>query len=120
VSTAPKYAVFGQPIVHSLSPRIHAMFGAQLGIALDYRAIDAGHDRFAQKLQAFARAGGFGANVTLPLKQDAIALCAGLSERAQRCGSVNTLIREGDNWRGDSTDGSGLLRDLRDRHAFEP
>lgn len=114
------YAVFGQPIAHSLSPRIHAMFGAQLGIALDYRAIEAGRDEFAERVDAFAREGGRGANVTLPLKQDALALCAALSDRARRAGSVNTLIRDGDAWRGDSTDGAGLLRDLRERHDFDP
>ena len=115
-----QYAVFGQPIAHSLSPRIHAMFGAEFGIALDYRAIEADRANFAQKLEAFAREGGRGANVTLPLKQDALSLCADVSERARRCGSVNTLSREGESWRGDSTDGSGFIRDLRQRHRFEP
>ena len=116
---APFYAVFGSPIAHSLSPRIHAMFGAELGIALDYRPIEASRDHFAAKLEAFARKGGWGANVTLPLKQDALSLCTEVSVRARRCGSVNTLIREGDSWRGDSTDGSGLLRDLGVRHGFD-
>jgi shikimate dehydrogenase len=116
----PHYAVFGKPIAHSLSPRIHAMFGAELGIAIDYRAIEANRDNFARTLEAFARDGGRGANVTLPLKQDALSLCADVSPRARRCASVNTLIREGESWRGDSTDGSGLLRDLRGRHQFEP
>lgn len=113
------YAVFGQPIAHSLSPRIHAAFAAQCGIELEYRAIEAGRDDFARVLDAFMRDGGVGANVTLPLKEDAFALCAARSARAQRCGSVNTLIRDGTQWRGDSTDGSGLLRDLRERHGFE-
>ncbi len=115
-----QYAVFGQPIAHSLSPRIHAMFASQLGIALDYRAIEAGHDEFARALDAFTHAGGAGANVTLPLKQDALGLCTTISDRARRCGSVNTLIRSGDAWRGDTTDGSGFLRDLRERHSLEP
>ncbi len=115
-----QFAVFGQPIAHSLSPRIHAMFAQQFGIALEYRAIKAGHDDFARALDAFAREGGVGANVTLPLKQDAAALCSSVSARARRCGSVNTLIREDDHWRGDSTDGSGLLRDIAEHHAFEP
>lgn len=114
-----RYAVFGQPIGHSLSPRIHAAFGAQLGIALDYRAIEAGRAEFADRVAAFACEGGRGANVTLPLKEDALTLCATLSDRARRAGSVNTLIRDGDAWRGDSTDGAGLLRDLRERHAFD-
>jgi shikimate dehydrogenase len=115
-----RYAVFGQPIAHSLSPRIHTAFGAQLGLALDYRAIETGRETFASALDAFARDGGRGANVTLPLKQDAFALCASVSERAQRCGSVNTLIRADDGWHGDSTDGVGLLRDLSERHGFDP
>ncbi|HEU4664958.1 MAG TPA: shikimate dehydrogenase [Dokdonella sp.] len=114
-----RYAVVGQPIAHSLSPRIHAAFGAQLGIALDYRAIEAGRDTFAAMLAAFARDGGRGANVTLPLKEDAAALCSALSERARRCGSVNTLIRDDAGWHGDSTDGIGLLRDLA-RHDLDP
>jgi shikimate dehydrogenase len=114
------YAVFGQPIAHSLSPRIHAMFAAQFDIALDYRAIEASLDEFASKLDAFAREGGTGANVTLPLKQEAARLCTQISDRARRADSVNTLIRDGNGWRGDSTDGIGFLRDLRDRHRFEP
>ena len=118
MTSPPRYAVFGQPIAHSLSPRIHAMFAVGLGIALDYRAIEAGRDDFAGALDAFARDGGAGANVTLPLKQDAAALCAGVSDRARRCGSVNTLIRERDHWQGDSTDGVGLLCDL-ERQAFD-
>jgi len=115
-----RYAVFGQPIAHSLSPRIHAMFGAALGIPVDYRAIEASSVEFPGVLDAFARDAGRGANVTLPLKQDAAALCSSLSERARRCGSVNTLIRDGDGWRGDSTDGAGFITDLRERHAFDP
>lgn len=116
----PRYAVFGQPIAHSQSPRIHSAFGTQLDIAVDYRAIEAGRDDFPPALDAFARAGGRGANVTLPLKEEAFALCTSLGERARRCGSVNTLIRDGDGWRGDSTDGVGLLRDLQDRHGIDP
>jgi len=117
--TTACYAVFGQPIAHSLSPRIHAAFGAQFGMAIDYRAIEAGRGELSAALDAFAHSGGRGANATLPLKEDAALLCASLSERAQRCGSVNTLIRDGDRWQGDSTDGIGLLRDLA-RQAFDP
>ena len=36
------YAVFGHPVAHSLSPRIHTAFGRQAGIEIDYIAIDAG------------------------------------------------------------------------------
>lgn len=115
-----RHAVFGHPVAHSLSPRIHAMFGRQLGIAVDYRAIDAPLEHFAGQLAAFADRGGRGANVTLPLKERAHDLCASLSPFARRAGSVNTLVRQGDGWHGENTDGSGFLADLRGRQRLEP
>ena len=113
------YAVFGHPVSHSLSPRIHAAFGRQLGISLDYTTIEATPDAFPQALDAFVTAGGKGANVTLPLKEAAFALCASTSERAQRAGAVNTLIRNDGQWRGDNTDGIGLVRDLTGRLSLD-
>ena len=113
------FAVFGHPVAHSLSPRIHAAFGKQAGIDIDYVAIDAQAGDFAAALAAFAARGGAGANVTLPLKEAAFALCADTSERARRAGAVNTLVRNGDDWHGDNTDGAGLVRDLTDRQGLD-
>lgn len=111
------YAVFGSPISHSQSPFIHAAFAKQTGVAMAYTAIEATHADFTEKLTA---SGVEGANVTLPLKEDAFALCAGnVSARAQRAGAVNTLIRDGNGWRGDNTDGLGLVRDLTERHGLD-
>lgn len=114
-----RFAVIGHPVAHSLSPRIHLAFGAQLSIALDYLAIDAGPVGFEQALAAFARAGADGVNVTLPCKQQAAALCTQLSARAQHAGAANTLTRTADGWAGDNTDGIGLVRDLTSRHRLD-
>lgn len=119
MSTAPFFAVFGHPVAHSLSPRLHAAFGRQLGIALDYRAIDAAPQDFAAALRAFAESGGRGANVTLPLKEAAYALCIEVSSSARRSGAVNTLSHVAGGWRGDNTDGQGLVRDLTERGGFD-
>jgi len=116
----PRYAVFGQPIAHSQSPRIHTAFGKEQGIAVDYRAIEASPEAFVETLERFAAEGGRGANVTLPHKQAAFAVCANVSQRAQRAGSVNTLLRQDDGqWYGDSTDGIGLVRDLSQRQGLD-
>ncbi|AKC86902.1 shikimate dehydrogenase [Pseudoxanthomonas suwonensis] len=114
-----RYAVFGHPIVQSLSPRIHAAFARQCGIALEYTAIDAPAQDFAAELERFAGAGGRGANVTAPLKEAAFALCAQTSSRARRAGAVNTLTRNDGQWHGDNTDGAGLVRDLTGRHGLD-
>ncbi len=114
-----RYAVFGHPVAHSQSPAIHAAFGRQEGIAVDYRAIEATPDGFDAALAAFIGEGGVGANVTLPHKEAAFALCGTTTARATRAGSVNTLLRKGDRWHGDTTDGIGLVRDLTDRHGLD-
>src|SRR5213592_2118425 len=110
-----RYAVCGHPVAHSLSPRIHALFAKQTGKAMQYDASDVAPEGFELALADFAASGGRGANVTLPHKQAAAALCARLSERATRAAAVNTLIRVGEEWHGDNTDGAGLVRDLTER-----
>lgn len=116
---AKHFAVIGHPVAHSLSPRIHAAFGRQTGIALEYTAIDAAREDFDAVLAAFAAGGGAGANITLPHKARAATLCGSLTARARRAGAVNTLIRTATGWDGDNTDGVGLVRDLTERHALD-
>lgn len=115
----PRFAVIGHPVAHSLSPRIHAAFGKQTGIALDYTAIDAAPEEFDAALAAFAAAGGVGANITLPHKGRAAQLCSHLTEAARRAGAANTLTRTATGWHGDNTDGIGLVRDLTERHGLD-
>jgi shikimate dehydrogenase len=119
MNTMQHFALFGHPVAHSLSPAIHAAFAQQTGIAMDYVAIDADPDAFVQALQQFADSGGRGANITVPHKVVAMLMCATLSERARRAGAVNTLLRDGDGWRGDNTDGAGLVRDLTGRQQHD-
>ncbi len=113
------YAVFGHPVHHSLSPRIHAAFAKQLGIDIHYAAREAAPESFVSAVNHFHASGGDGANITLPHKQAAFAQCESTSERAKRAGAVNTLIRTPTGWVGDNTDGAGLIRDLAERHRID-
>jgi shikimate dehydrogenase len=106
------YAVFGNPIAHSKSPFIHAAFAAQTRQDLRYSALLAPLDGFREAVAAFLSAGGRGANVTVPFKEQAFALATRLTARAQAAGAVNTLKFEADGMLGDNTDGAGLVRDL--------
>jgi shikimate dehydrogenase len=107
-----RYAVFGNPVAHSQSPRIHALFARQTAQDLRYEALLAPLDGFAAAVQAFAAAGGRGANVTVPFKEEAHRLANRLTARAQAAGAVNTLVFATDGITGDNTDGAGLVRDL--------
>lgn len=113
-----QYAVMGNPVAHSQSPRIHTLFAAQTGQNLEYRAILVEPGGFAAAARAFRDGGGKGLNITVPFKQDAWVFADLLSVRAERAGAVNTLIFESGGVRGDNTDGPGLVRDLTVNHAY--
>jgi shikimate dehydrogenase len=110
------YAVFGHPINHSQSPRIHRLFAEQTGqTRVLYEARDVRPEQFETCVQEFIAHGGKGLNCTLPLKELAFRIAAENSRRAIRCKAVNTLaVREDGSLFGDNTDGIGLVRDLRD------
>lgn len=107
-----RYAVFGNPIAHSKSPQIHAAFARQTGQDLSYEAVLAPLDGFAAALAEFRAAGGKGANVTVPFKQDAFGLAQRNSVRAAAARAVNTVVFDAHGITGDNTDGIGLVADL--------
>ncbi|MDP1606849.1 MAG: shikimate dehydrogenase [Rhodocyclaceae bacterium] len=108
-----RYAVFGNPILHSQSPRIHALFAVQTGQDMRYAALLAPVDGFAAAVAAFVRDGGKGANVTVPFKEEAFRLATRLTSRAQAAGAVNTLSFADNTISGDNTDGAGLVTELK-------
>jgi shikimate dehydrogenase len=107
-----RYAVIGNPIAHSLSPKIHARFAAQLADPVEYSAMLAPLDGFARVAREFLDGGGRGANVTLPFKLEAFELADVSSERARLAGAANFLARRDGRIEADNTDGAGLVADL--------
>jgi shikimate dehydrogenase len=113
MTATDRYAVFGNPIKHSKSPVIHALFAQQCAQPMVYRAVKVELDGFARTAAQFFQEGGAGLNVTVPFKQEAFAFADRVSARATRAGAVNTLTRTADGViAGDNTDGIGLIRDL--------
>ncbi|NEK32506.1 shikimate dehydrogenase, partial [Rhizobium leguminosarum] len=53
MSEVTSFAVFGNPIAHSKSPRIHELFAAQTGITLTYQRVLAPLDNFEQMLRQY-------------------------------------------------------------------
>lgn len=113
------YAVMGNPIAHSKSPRIHALFAKQTQQRIQYAAIQVDPGGFRQAVGNFQANGGKGLNITVPFKREAFQLVDERSPRADAAGAVNTILfLPGGKLRGDNTDGVGLLRDIRDNHNF--
>ncbi|MGZ8191329.1 MAG: shikimate dehydrogenase [Methylococcaceae bacterium] len=114
-----RYAVFGFPIKHSKSPRIHQIFAQQTGQALQYDAQEVSAEQFLSAVTAFFAEGGKGLNCTVPLKELAWAYAGNRTERAQLAKAVNTLALQADgSVLGDNTDGIGLVTDLITNHAI--
>ena len=114
-----RYAVFGCPIKHSKSPRIHQLFAEQTKQSLEYTAQEVTAERFKESVGTFFKQGGKGLNCTLPLKELAWAYAEHSTERAELSKAINTLVLQKDgSILGDNTDGCGLIADLTANHGI--
>lgn len=114
-----RYTVIGNPVAHSRSPRIHALFAEATGQQLTYERLLAPLDGFAEAVRRFRSAGGLGLSVTVPFKLECLALATAASSRARRAGAANTLAWRNDHWFADNTDGAGLLNDFAHNLAID-
>jgi shikimate dehydrogenase len=102
--------VLGWPVAHSRSPLLHGTWLERHGIDGAYLPLPVRPERFADAVRALADLGFRGANVTLPHKEAAFALCDRLAPSAERAGAVNTLVfRDDGSVEGANTDGFGFL-----------
>lgn len=117
MNSLDRYAVFGQPIKHSQSPKIHRLFAIQTQQQLNYQAQEVSADNFANSADYFFSKGGKGLNCTVPLKELAYQFANKLTARATFAKAVNTLALQKDGAiLGDNTDGCGLITDLTVNH----
>lgn len=113
-SDAPSgdFAVVGDPISHSLSPKIHAAAYRSCELELTYRAIHVRSGELAEAIDVLRGRGYRGLNVTVPLKTEALDWCCRVESDVERMGAVNTLnLASGE---GTNTDAPGFLKTLGD------
>ncbi|MCB1593968.1 MAG: shikimate dehydrogenase [Xanthomonadales bacterium] len=111
-----KLALFGNPVSHSLSPKIHQNFAEQFDLKIQYDLIQVESENLHQTVIDFSKNGGHGANVTLPHKQQVIDSIENISETAKQAHAVNTLYLDVEGQIcGENTDGIGFINDLSNR-----
>jgi shikimate dehydrogenase len=103
--------LIGWPAAHSRSPIIHKYWLNTLGIAGDYRIEAVPPEAFAAFIAGLTARGYVGANVTIPHKEQALAL-ANADARAQAVGAANTLWFEDGRLRATNTDVEGFVDNL--------
>jgi len=110
------YFVFGFPISHSLSPKLHADFFERSGISADYHAVCVSKEDLAEAI-SIVKGYAEGVNLTIPLKECVIPLLDEIDEIAEKIGAVNTLKFENGKIKGYNTDYYGLTKsvDLKGR-----
>jgi shikimate dehydrogenase len=115
-----RYALFGQSVSQSLSPRIHQLFAEQTQQSLTYITQSVVPKHFPQLLSTFFATGGRGANITAPFKTVAAHYVDQLTPAAQ-LGAVNTVIPlSNGRLLGDNGDGIGLVKDLHRQQLIAP
>lgn len=109
------FAVIGDPVSHSKSPRMHAAAYAAAGLSYTYVAVHVPAGEVSPALDRLADLGYRGVNVTVPHKDDAQTWCTDVEPFAAKVRAVNT-VRLVDK-AGINTDAPGFLDTLGGRPA---
>ena len=94
----PFYAVIGDPVAHSLSPRLHTAALAERGLSHEYLALAVPAGQLGEFKERSEELAGF--NVTAPHKEAVAALCDGRTDQARDLGAVNTVRVDQGRWLG--------------------
>jgi len=112
--TIPLAGVIGDPISHSLSPRLHGHWLRRYGLRGHYVPLHITHANIADALRILPEMGFVGVNVTIPHKEYVLSLASNVTDRAALIGAANTLtfLSEG-RIQADNTDGQGFISSIR-------
>lgn len=109
-----KAAVIGDPISHSLSPKIHNFFLEKYKIDGSYEALQVTKNNLSEAVAKLVDSGFAGFNVTLPHKEEIFKICDYKSKTAELTGAVNTVIITPDKKLfGHNSDAEGFLNNLK-------
>ncbi len=109
-----KYFVIGNPIDHSLSPRLHNHWFKEnkINAIYDKKKIDEKNLQFV--ISEIKKKKINGINITVPFKKSVIPYLDELSPEAEKTQSVNTIIYRNDHLIGHNTDILGFTKAIKD------
>ena len=110
------YLIIGNPVEHSLSPKIHNFWFNENNINADYKKETLTESELENLVKRIREGDISGANVTVPFKQKIIPFLDRLSDLAKKTQSVNTLYRQDDLVIGDNTDVYGFSQSVLNKN----
>tara|TARA_B100001750_G_C15391489_1_gene537668 strand:- start:157 stop:939 length:783 start_codon:yes stop_codon:yes gene_type:complete len=108
-----KYLVVGNPIEHSLSPKLHNIWLKENNINATYDKKQLGGNDLETIVSEVKNEKIDGLNVTVPFKKSIIPFLDQLSAVAEETQSVNTVLKRKNKVFGDNTDVGGFEQSLR-------
>lgn len=111
------YAVFGDPVSHTLSPVMHNRafeFSGYKGVYLAFEVKD-----IKNALVSVRTLGIKGASITIPHKTEAIKYLDETDDIASGIGAVNTIINYGGFLKGYNSDGMGAVKALSEKTVIK-
>lgn len=109
-----RLGIFGWPVAHSKSPRMHESAARALGIALRYERFEVAPNELAGAIRLAHEGGIDGYNLTVPHKEAIMTLIDEIAPGASAIGAVNTVVREDGRYVGHNTDAPGLVKSLEE------
>ena len=106
------FALFGNPVGHSLSPLMHHTAYREMRINASYVPFCVGN--LEDAVRGIRGMGISGVSVTIPFKSEVLKHLDELEESSNRIGAVNTIVNKGGSLRGYNTDWIGFVRDLKE------
>lgn len=106
------FCVFGNPIKHSISPKLHnsAILGLNLN-AMYFKKKIQDKDDLKKTFLEYCLSG---ANITVPFKEDAFKICDEIKGIANDIKAVNTIVLKDKKLIGYNTDANGFFKSIND------
>lgn len=110
----PLAGVIGDPVSHSLSPKLHGHWISRYGLRGHYVPMRVAQSDLVQVLRTLPLMGFKGVNVTIPHKEHVLSLADSVTDRAALIGAANTLTFTAQGRiQADNTDGVGFISNIR-------
>src|SRR5438552_12004019 len=114
-----RLGVFGDPVVHSLSPQMQNAALKTCKIDMQYACFQISPDELQSALDLIRQLNFVGVNLTTPHKIAASKLIDEIDDKARRVGAINTVKVGNAKLRGYNTDGKGFARAVRQEFAVD-
>ena len=109
-----KYLVIGNPIEHSLSPKLHNFWIKTNNLDAIYEKKKINENKLADLILEIKKKNIHGINVTVPFKKAVIPYLDKLTFESESTQSVNTIYLEDNKFVGHNTDIDGFERSIQD------